>query len=44
MLVALSTLPAAVAADLGALSSPDAIRNKMTEFMSLAKKQMMDEI
>lgn len=33
-----------VSADLGALSSPDAIRSKMTEFMSLAKKQMMDEI
>ena len=32
-----------VAADLGALSSPDTVRAKMAELMGLAKAQLMDE-
>jgi hypothetical protein len=32
-----------VAADLGALSSPEAIRARMTELLAVAKAQLLDE-
>lgn len=32
-----------VAADLGALSSPDAVRAKMAELLPVAKSQLLDE-
>jgi hypothetical protein len=33
-----------VAADLGTLSSPDAVRAKMTELLAVAKAQLIDEV
>jgi hypothetical protein len=33
-----------VAADLGSLSSPEAVRARMTELLAVAKAQLIDEV